>query len=67
MLIGLESVVCGHKKSACNFSQAEEDRHIEQLNTASQHCDLAIKVQLNSENAVDLNIFLLYGKFGGIF
>lgn len=45
MLMGLESVVCGRKKSACSLSVAEVDRHIEQLTTASQHCDLAIKVQ----------------------
>ncbi|XP_053086446.1 colorectal mutant cancer protein isoform X2 [Pangasianodon hypophthalmus] len=43
VLMGLESVVCGRKKSACSLSVAEVDRHIEQLTTASQHCDLAIK------------------------
>ncbi|KAL7835016.1 hypothetical protein SRHO_G00292630, partial [Serrasalmus rhombeus] len=43
VLTGLESVVCGRKKSACSLSVAEVDRHIEQLTTASQHCDLAIK------------------------
>ena len=44
MLLGLESVVCGRKKSTCSLSVAEVDRHIEQLTTASEHCDLAIKV-----------------------
>ncbi|XP_007895580.2 colorectal mutant cancer protein isoform X2 [Callorhinchus milii] len=43
VLTGLESVVCGRKKSSCNLSVAEVDRHIEQLTTASEHCDLAIK------------------------
>lgn len=46
VLTGLESVVCGRKKSSCNLSVAEVDRHIEQLTTASEHCDLAIKVGL---------------------
>lgn len=44
MLTGLENVVCGRKKSSCSLSVAEVDRHIEQLTTASEHCDLAIKV-----------------------
>lgn len=44
VLTGLENVVCGRKKSSCNLSVAEVDRHIEQLTTASEHCDLAIKV-----------------------
>uniref|UniRef100_A0A8C9UJQ2 MCC regulator of WNT signaling pathway n=1 Tax=Spermophilus dauricus TaxID=99837 RepID=A0A8C9UJQ2_SPEDA len=43
VLTGLESVVCGRKKSSCSLSVAEVDRHIEQLTTASEHCDLAIK------------------------
>lgn len=46
VLTGLESVVCGRKKSSCSLSVAEVDRHIEQLTTASEHCDLAIKVGL---------------------
>lgn len=46
VLTGLESVVCGRKKSSCSLSVAEVDRHIEQLTTASEHCDLAIKVSL---------------------
>ncbi|XP_062460190.1 colorectal mutant cancer protein isoform X1 [Pezoporus occidentalis] len=43
VLTGLENVVCGRKKSSCSLSVAEVDRHIEQLTTASKHCDLAIK------------------------
>ncbi|XP_033928857.1 colorectal mutant cancer protein isoform X2 [Melopsittacus undulatus] len=43
VLTGLENVVCGRKKSSCSLSVAEVDRHIEQLTTASEHCDLAIK------------------------
>ncbi|XP_017315438.1 colorectal mutant cancer protein isoform X6 [Ictalurus punctatus] len=45
VLMGLESVVCGRKKTACSLSVAEVDRHIEQLTTANQHCDIAIKVR----------------------
>uniref|UniRef100_A0A5F9C5F8 MCC regulator of WNT signaling pathway n=1 Tax=Oryctolagus cuniculus TaxID=9986 RepID=A0A5F9C5F8_RABIT len=45
VLTGLENVVCGRKKSSCSLSVAEVDRHIEQLTTASEHCDLAIKVR----------------------
>ena len=45
MLTGLESVLCGRKKSTCCLSVAEVDRQIEQLTTASEHCDLAIKVR----------------------
>lgn len=48
VLTGLESVLCGRKKSTCSLSVAEVDRHIEQLTTASEHCDLAIKVQNTS-------------------
>ena len=44
MLTGLENVVCCRKKSGCSLSVAEVDRHIEQLTTASERCDLAIKV-----------------------
>lgn len=44
VLTGLENVVCCRKKSSCSLSVAEVDRHIEQLTTASEHCDLAIKV-----------------------
>uniref|UniRef100_H3A333 MCC regulator of WNT signaling pathway n=2 Tax=Latimeria chalumnae TaxID=7897 RepID=H3A333_LATCH len=43
VLTGLENVVCGRKKSSCSLSVADVDRHIEQLTTASEHCDLAIK------------------------
>lgn len=46
VLTGLENVVCGRKKSSCSLSVAEVDRHIEQLTTASEHCDLAIKVMV---------------------
>lgn len=48
VLTGLESVLCGRKKSTCSLSVAEVDRHIEQLTTTSEHCDLAIKVQNTS-------------------
>uniref|UniRef100_A0A8C2NXD1 Harmonin-binding protein USHBP1 PDZ-binding domain-containing protein n=1 Tax=Capra hircus TaxID=9925 RepID=A0A8C2NXD1_CAPHI len=44
VLTGLENVVCCRKKSGCSLSVAEVDRHIEQLTTASERCDLAIKV-----------------------
>lgn len=44
VLTGLENVVCCRKKSSCSLSVAEVDRHIEQLTTASERCDLAIKV-----------------------
>ena len=44
MLTGLENVVCCRKKSGCSLSVAEVDRHIEQLTTASERCDVAIKV-----------------------
>ncbi|XP_012871460.1 PREDICTED: colorectal mutant cancer protein [Dipodomys ordii] len=43
VLTGLESVVCGRKRSSCSLSVADVDRHIERLTTASEHCDLAIK------------------------
>ena len=43
VLTGLENAVCCRKKSS-GLSVAEVDRHIEQLTTASEHCDLAIKV-----------------------
>lgn len=66
VLMGLESVVCGHKKIACSLSVAEVERHIEQLTMASQHCDLAIKVQLTSDNLVDFihlkNIYFVLGN-----
>uniref|UniRef100_A0A8C0SH07 MCC regulator of WNT signaling pathway n=1 Tax=Canis lupus familiaris TaxID=9615 RepID=A0A8C0SH07_CANLF len=45
VLTGLENVVCCRKKSSCSLSVAEVDRRIEQLTTASEHCDLAIKVR----------------------
>ncbi|XP_078422470.1 colorectal mutant cancer protein isoform X1 [Cetorhinus maximus] len=43
VLTGLEDVVSGRKKSSCSLSVADVDRHIEQLTTASERCDLAIK------------------------
>ncbi|XP_030639700.1 colorectal mutant cancer protein isoform X2 [Chanos chanos] len=52
VLTGLESVVCGRKKSTCGLSVAEVDRHIEQLTTASKHCDLAIKTVEEIEGAL---------------
>ncbi|XP_021332394.1 colorectal mutant cancer protein isoform X2 [Danio rerio] len=52
VLTGLESVLCGRKKSTCSLSVAEVDRHIEQLTTASQHCDLAIKTVEEIEGAL---------------
>jgi hypothetical protein len=58
VLTGLESVVCGRKKSSCSLSVAEVDRHIEQLTTASEHCDLAIKVDL----LPPLPSLLVYGR-----
>ncbi|XP_076866919.1 LOW QUALITY PROTEIN: colorectal mutant cancer protein [Brachyhypopomus gauderio] len=57
VLTGLESVVCGRKKSACSLSVAEVDRHIEQLTTASQHCDLAIKTVEEIEGALGRDFY----------
>ncbi|MCI4394488.1 hypothetical protein PGIGA_G00169280 [Pangasianodon gigas] len=57
VLMGLESVVCGRKKSACSLSVAEVDRHIEQLTTASQHCDLAIKTVEEIEGALGKDFY----------
>ncbi|XP_046901064.1 colorectal mutant cancer protein isoform X2 [Hypomesus transpacificus] len=52
VLTGLESVLCGRKKSTCCLSVAEVDRQIEQLTTASEHCDLAIKTVEEIEGAL---------------
>ncbi|XP_060719060.1 colorectal mutant cancer protein isoform X2 [Tachysurus vachellii] len=57
VLIGLETVVCGRKKSSCSLSVAEVDRHIKQLTTASQHCDLAIKTVEEIEGALGKDFY----------
>ncbi|OPJ72641.1 colorectal mutant cancer protein isoform A [Patagioenas fasciata monilis] len=57
VLTGLESVVCGRKKSSCNLSVAEVDRHIEQLTTASEHCDLAIKTVEEIEGVLGRDLY----------
>ncbi|XP_036385416.1 colorectal mutant cancer protein isoform X4 [Megalops cyprinoides] len=57
VLTGLESVVCGRKKSTCSLSVAEVDRHIEQLTTASEHCDLAIKTVEEIEGALGRDFY----------
>ncbi|XP_041089032.1 colorectal mutant cancer protein isoform X2 [Polyodon spathula] len=57
VLTGLENVVCGRKKSSCNLSVAEVDRHIEQLTTASEHCDLAIKTVEEIEGALGRDFY----------
>ncbi|XP_051981441.1 colorectal mutant cancer protein [Xyrauchen texanus] len=57
VLTGLESVVCGRKKSTCSLSVAEVDRHIEQLTTASEHCDLAIKTVEEIEGALGRDLY----------
>ncbi|KAM9438511.1 colorectal mutant cancer protein-like isoform 1-T1 [Salvelinus alpinus] len=57
VLTGLESVLCGRKKSTCSLSVAEVDRHIEQLTTASQHCDLAIKTVEEIEGALGRDFY----------
>ncbi|XP_041105065.1 colorectal mutant cancer protein-like isoform X2 [Polyodon spathula] len=57
VLTGLENVVCGRKKSSCSLSVAEVDRHIEQLTTASEHCDLAIKTVEEIEGALGRDFY----------
>nr|XP_055054202.1 colorectal mutant cancer protein isoform X1 [Misgurnus anguillicaudatus] len=57
VLTGLESVLCGRKKSTCSLSVAEVDRHIEQLTTASEHCDLAIKTAEEIEGALGRDFY----------
>ncbi|TRY57209.1 hypothetical protein DNTS_003286 [Danionella cerebrum] len=53
VLTGLESVLCGRKKSTSSLSVAEVDKHIQQLTSASQHCDLALKTVEELEGALD--------------
>ncbi|KAL7988855.1 hypothetical protein Chor_007774, partial [Crotalus horridus] len=57
VLTGLENVVCGRKKSSCNLSVADVDRHIEQLTTASEHCDLAIKTVEEIEGVLGRDLY----------
>ncbi|XP_073533354.1 colorectal mutant cancer protein isoform X2 [Phyllobates terribilis] len=57
VLTGLENVVCGRKKSSCNLSVADVDRHIEQLTTASEHCDLAIKTVEEIEGVLGRELY----------
>ncbi|XP_065519629.1 colorectal mutant cancer protein isoform X1 [Lathamus discolor] len=57
VLTGLENVVCGRKKSSCSLSVAEVDRHIEQLTTASEHCDLAIKTVEEIECVLERDLY----------
>uniref|UniRef100_A0A8C1LE23 MCC regulator of WNT signaling pathway n=1 Tax=Cyprinus carpio TaxID=7962 RepID=A0A8C1LE23_CYPCA len=57
VLTGLESVLCGRKKSTCSLSVAEVDRHIEQLTSASEHCDLAIKTVEEIEGALGRDFY----------
>ncbi|RMB92811.1 hypothetical protein DUI87_30705 [Hirundo rustica rustica] len=57
VLTGLENVVCGRKKSSCSLSVAEVDRHIEQLTTASEHCDLALKTVEEIEGVLGCDLY----------
>lgn len=57
VLTGLENVVCGRKKSSCNLSVADVDRQIEQLTTASEHCDLAIKTVEEIEGVLGRELY----------
>uniref|UniRef100_A0A8C9W4L2 MCC regulator of WNT signaling pathway n=1 Tax=Scleropages formosus TaxID=113540 RepID=A0A8C9W4L2_SCLFO len=57
VLTGLESVLCGRKERVCSLSVAEVDRHIEQLTTASEHCDLAIKTVEEIEGALGQDFY----------
>ncbi|XP_021236671.1 colorectal mutant cancer protein isoform X4 [Numida meleagris] len=57
VLTGLENVVCERKKSSCSLSVAEVDRHIEQLTTASEHCDLAIKTVEEIEGVLGRDLY----------
>ncbi|XP_069843754.1 colorectal mutant cancer protein-like isoform X2 [Dipodomys merriami] len=57
VLTGLESVVCGRKKSSCSLSVADVDRHIERLTTASEHCDLAIKTVEEIEGVLGRDLY----------
>ncbi|KAM5193049.1 colorectal mutant cancer protein isoform 1-T1 [Mantella aurantiaca] len=57
VLTGLENVVCGRKKSSCNLTVADVDRHIEQLTTASENCDLAIKTVEEIEGVLGRELY----------
>ncbi|XP_062828246.1 colorectal mutant cancer protein isoform X3 [Anolis carolinensis] len=57
VLTGLENVVCGRKKSSCSLSVADVDRHIEQLTTASEHCDLALKTVEEIEGVLGQDLY----------
>ncbi|XP_012514962.1 PREDICTED: colorectal mutant cancer protein [Propithecus coquereli] len=57
VLTGLENVLCDRKKSSCSLSVAEVDRHIEQLTTASEHCDLAIKTVEEIEGVLGRDLY----------
>uniref|UniRef100_A0A8C0KGQ6 MCC regulator of WNT signaling pathway n=1 Tax=Canis lupus dingo TaxID=286419 RepID=A0A8C0KGQ6_CANLU len=57
VLTGLENVVCCRKKSSCSLSVAEVDRRIEQLTTASEHCDLAIKTVEEIEGVLGRDLY----------
>nr|AGJ50623.1 mutated in colorectal cancers [Xenopus laevis] len=57
VLTGLENVVCGRKKSSCNLSVADVDRHIEQLTSASEHYDLAIKTVEEIEGVLGRDLY----------
>ncbi|KAE8635613.1 hypothetical protein XENTR_v10002683 [Xenopus tropicalis] len=57
VLTGLENAICGRKKSSCNLSVADVDRHIEQLTTASEHCDLAIKTVEEIEGVLGRDLY----------
>ncbi|XP_018418002.1 PREDICTED: colorectal mutant cancer protein isoform X1 [Nanorana parkeri] len=57
VLTGLENVVCGRKKSSCNLTVADVDRHIEQLTSASEHCDLAIKTVEEIEGVLGRELY----------
>ncbi|MFT7798064.1 colorectal mutant cancer protein [Arapaima gigas] len=57
VLSGLESVLCDRKERACSLYVAEVDRHIEQLTTAAEHCDLAIKTVEEIEGALGQDFY----------
>ncbi|XP_040199529.1 colorectal mutant cancer protein isoform X3 [Rana temporaria] len=57
VLTGLENVVCGRKKSSCNLTVADVDKQIEQLTSASEHCDLAIKTVEEIEGVLGRELY----------
>ncbi|XP_032829709.1 colorectal mutant cancer protein-like [Petromyzon marinus] len=57
VLSGLESAVCGRKKSGCSISAAEVERHMDQLTAASEHCDLAIKTVEELEGELGQDVY----------